>query len=241
MSVPELVTPAAVPDGWVAPPLIVGDWRDLPMAEAVPLLIRYAQKAESDRQRRLFTEHWPVSVRAMRPRFYPGWILAEAQVMLPDGVAGLLAFLYGPGGITTIDGSSAPIHDLNGTGALVIKEPAVALDYLRFFCSAIHGDEGRFQIVETAFDLLPGEDPAARAKVLAVSKSLREAGVLAMQDSYIGHGSVLYGGSLFHAKFAIRSTGSITMIDDEPVARLPVRRELFRPPFRIVEAEAYDA
>ncbi len=240
MSTPADTT-IAIAEGWAVPPLITGDWRDLTVAESVPLLLRYAQKAESDRLRRLFVEHWPTRVRAMRPSFYPGWILAEVQAILPDGVAGLLAFLYGPGGIVTIDGSSNPIHDLNGTGAMAIKEPGQALDYLRFFCSAIHGEEGRFQIVESPFDLLPVEDAASRAAVLAAAKSLRMAVVRGEQGTYLGHASVLYGGSLFHATFSIQPTGGITMVDDEPVARLPVRRELFRPPFRIVEAEPYDA
>ncbi|MHB1326734.1 MAG: hypothetical protein ACYC2K_00900 [Gemmatimonadales bacterium] len=228
-------------DGWAVPPLISGDWRNLIVAESIPLLLRYAQNAESDRLRRLFVENWPVRVRAMRPRFYPGWILAEVQAVLPDGVAGLLAFLYGPGGIVTIDGSSNPIHELNGTGALDIKGLPQALDYLRFFCSAIHGDEGRFQIVESASDLLPVDDAAARAAVLEAAKSLSHASVHGDEGAYTGHGSVLYGGSLFNASFSIESTGGITMIDDDPLTRLPVRRELFRPPFRIVEAEPYDA
>ena len=245
MTAPDTAAPGAPvvakSEAWAAPPLIAGDWRDLTMAESVPLLLRYAQKAESERLRRLFVEHWPVRVRAMRPRCYPGWILAEVEAVLPDGEAGLLAFLYGPGGITTIDGSSNPIHDLNGTGALAIKEPALALDYLRFFCSAIHGEEGRFQIVESPFDLLPIADAEARAAVLAASKSLRQASVHGGDGTYLGHGSVLYGGSLFHATFSVQPTGNITMVDDEPGPRPRVRREPFRPPFRIVDDEGYDA
>src|SRR3546814_3729356 len=61
-------------------------------------------------------------------------------------------------GAHELDGTSALIHDVNEGGALDVSTADLAADYLRFFCSAVRGDEGPFFLIEDSerFALLSG-------------------------------------------------------------------------------------
>ena len=135
-------------------------------------------------------------------------------------------FLAKQGRMFLLDGSSAPIHDANEADPIKVAE-ANALDYLRFFCYFVHGDEGPFLIVEDinhpALD--QGKLEASTRKV--IEDAIRPAAFEGKTDAGALETSamVLYGNALFSARFSMTENGMIEMIDDEPVAAdLPVRK-----------------
>jgi hypothetical protein len=135
-------------------------------------------------------------------------------------------FLAKQGRMFLLDGSSAPIHDANEADPIKVDDNN-NLDYLRFFCYFVHGDEGPFLIVETIDH--PAIDKArldpTKKKVL--EDALRPAAFEGKTDAgaYEASAMVLYGNALFSARFSMTSNGMIEMIDDEPVAAdLPVKK-----------------
>lgn len=135
-------------------------------------------------------------------------------------------FLAKQGRMFLLDGSSAPIHDANEADPIKVTE-ANALDYLRFFCYFVHGDEGPFLIVEDinhpAIDTAKLDD----SKRKVIEDALRPAAFEGKTETGALEASamVLYGNALFSARFSMTENGMIEMIDDEPVAAdLPVRK-----------------
>jgi hypothetical protein len=135
-------------------------------------------------------------------------------------------FLAKQGRMFLLDGSSAPIHDANEADPISITEPKV-LDYLRFFCYFVHGDEGPFLIVEDlnypALDKAKMDDATRRV----IEGAVRPAAFEGKTDdgNFEASAMVLYGNALFSARFSISATGMIEMIDDEPIAAdLPVKK-----------------
>jgi hypothetical protein len=135
-------------------------------------------------------------------------------------------FLAKQGRMFLLDGSSAPIHDANEADPISVTEPK-ALEYLRFFCYFVHGDEGPFLIVEDinhpAIDKTKLDDSTRKV----IEGALRPAAFEGKTDegNLEASAMVLYGNALFSARFSISSNGMIEMIDDEPVAAdLPVKK-----------------
>jgi hypothetical protein len=220
---------------WVAPPLVPGDWRELSAGESAMLVLRLSYFTRHPVARTFFLRFWPLKVRAMRPRFYPGWVLAEIQTAQPDGRRGLCNFLYGTAGGVLLDSTSAPVHRANGSKVLALAAPGAAADYLRFFCAAVHGEEGPFRIVESIQEVqartMEGQgassiDPADAAEVRPIVITPRDGGFSAAA-------SLLYGPGLFRAVFAIDAEGTIEMLEDTQVSALRLRPEEYRGPFRL--------
>jgi hypothetical protein len=135
-------------------------------------------------------------------------------------------FLAKQGRMFLLDGSSAPIHDANEADPISVTEPK-ALEYLRFFCYFVHGDEGPFLIVEDinhpAIDKTKLDDSTRKV----IEGALRPAAFEGKTDegNLEASAMVLYGNALFSARFSISPNGMIEMIDDEPVAAdLPVKK-----------------
>ena len=133
-------------------------------------------------------------------------------------------FLAKQGQMFHLDGTSAPIHDANEAGPIALDESSI-LDYLRFFCFFVHGDEGPFYIVE---DLEKSQLDTAKmdeATNSVVGDSIVEAAFEGKdpKGQYIAAAIVLYGDALFSARFAMTDDGMIEMTDDDPIAGdLPV-------------------
>jgi len=135
-------------------------------------------------------------------------------------------FLAKQGRMFLLDGSSAPIHDANEADPISVTE-AKALEYLKFFCYFVHGDEGPFLIVEdinhAALDKSKLDDSTRKV----IEGALRPAAFEGKTDegNLEASAMVLYGNALFSARFSISPNGMIEMIDDEPVAAdLPVKK-----------------
>lgn len=133
-------------------------------------------------------------------------------------------FLTMDGNLFRLNGTSPPIHEVNATAPVKINEQNV-LDYLRFFCFFVRGEEGPFLIAESINDpyLPKNMDGQTRA---VVEGTIRPATYEGRNDQgfYLCDGVVFYSNALFIANFAIQPTGMIEMLDDEPIAAdLPVR------------------
>lgn len=158
--------------------------------------------------------------------FYANIALVRVNDSTWPSNTGPFWFLAKQGRMFMLDGSSAPIHDANEAGPVKITEEN-ALDYLRFFCYFVHGDEGPFLIVENI------EHPALdRDKLEAGTRKVLEDAIRpaafegkTATGALEASGMVLYGNALFSARFSMTENGMIEMTDDEPVAAdLPVRK-----------------
>ena len=128
------------------------------------------------------------------------------------------------GRLFRLNGQSPNIHEVNAADPITIDR-SNALDYLRFFCFFVHGEEGCFYIAETLDDpMMPTAFDTATQETL--SKAVRPA---QLNDSENSDGidataTVFYSNALFTGSFRIQPSGMVEMLDDEPLAGdLPVR------------------
>lgn len=156
--------------------------------------------------------------------FYTSIALVKINDKVWPPKTGPFWFLAKQGRMFLLDGTSAPIHDANEADPVKVTEQN-ALDYLRFFCYFVHGDEGPFLIIEDinhpAIDRAKLDD----AKRTVMEGALRPAAFEGRTDkgSLEASAMVLYGNALFAARFSMTENGMIEMIDDEPVAAdLPI-------------------
>lgn len=143
----------------------------------------------------------------------------------PDNT-GPFWFLAKQGRMFLLDGSSAPIHDANEADPIKLSEPRI-VDYLRFFCYFVHGDEGPFFVVEDINHPALDQGKLEPATRKVIEDALRPATFEGRTDegAFEASAMVLYGNALFSARFSMTENGMIEMIDDEPVAAdLPVRK-----------------
>ena len=135
-----------------------------------------------------------------------------------------LFYLTEQGNLFRLNGTSPPIHEVNAKAPVKVTEDNV-LDYLRFFCYFVRGEEGPFYISESMEDPnMPTEmDDTTRS---VVEGTIRPATFEGMNDQghFLCDAVVFYSNALFIANFAVQPTGMIEMLDDEPIAAdLPVK------------------
>jgi hypothetical protein len=176
-----------------------------------------------------WAKHEPVEVSAARPLFYPGWTLVEALCALDGERRGVVAFLQRASDAVLLPGKSEPIHQMNRRGALKLDTDQAVLEYLRFFCAYVWGDDGAFKVVESKDALDGGElsHPVELAPA-SIQEHDKEAG-------WLCNAIVSYASYLFRAKLRVRPNGEVEMIDDEPVAQIKGASPVaFASPVRIV-------
>lgn len=136
-------------------------------------------------------------------------------------------YLAREGDLTRLDGTSLPIHDTNRSAPIALNEDNI-LDYLRFFCFFVRGDDGPFLVSENLDD--PGMpqtlDPATARAVEGTLRPATYEGKNA-EGYYMCDAIVYYANALFLANFAIQPTGMIEMLEDNPLLQdLPVRVDM---------------
>ncbi len=135
-----------------------------------------------------------------------------------------LYYLTEQGNLYRLNGTSPPIHEVNGRAIIKLHDGNV-LDYLKFFCFFVRGEEGPFLIAESSDDpYLPKNADAGTQNVIA--GTVRPATLEARNEQgyYMCDAIVYYSNALFLANFAVQPSGVIEMLQDEPVAGdLPVR------------------
>ncbi len=136
----------------------------------------------------------------------------------------VLYFLVDQGNPIRLNGQSWPIHDINSKAPIRLT-PDNILDYLRYFCFFVRGEEGPFLIVEDMDNsyIPKNMDPQTRTVFEGVMRPASFEGMDA-KGNYLCDAIVFYSNALFIANFQIQPGGFIEMLDDEPLAEdLPVR------------------
>lgn len=133
-------------------------------------------------------------------------------------------YLTDAGNLFWLNGTSPPIHEVNAKAPVKITEENV-LDYLRFFCFFVRGEEGPFLIAENMNDTYVPKMVDEKTKMV-LEGTIRPANYNGKneQGHFLCDAVVYYSNALFIANFAVQLGGMIEMLDDEPIAAdLPVK------------------
>ena len=133
-------------------------------------------------------------------------------------------YLTDQGNLFRLNGTSPPIHEVNAKAPIKVSEENV-LDYLRFFCFFVRGEEGPFYVAESMDDPNMPQDMDDTTRGV-IEGAIRPANFSGSNDQghYLCDAVVFYSNALFIANFAVQPTGMIEMLDDDPLmADLPVR------------------
>ena len=127
-------------------------------------------------------------------------------------------YLTDQGNLFRLNGISPPIHEVNAKAPIKVTEDNV-LEYLRFFCFFVRGEEGPFLIAESMDDPYIPQNMDAKTRAV-VEGTVRPATFEGRNEQ--GHllcdAVVFYSNALFIANFAVQPSGMIEMLDDEPIA-----------------------
>lgn len=133
-------------------------------------------------------------------------------------------YLTDQGNLFRLNGTSPPIHEVNAKAPVKINDDNV-LEYLRFFCFFVRGEEGPFYISETMDDPNIPQDMDDTTRSV-IEGTIRPASYEGKNEQgyFLCDAVVFYSNALFIANFSIQPTGMIEMLDDEPIAAdLPVK------------------
>ncbi|MAF97111.1 MAG: hypothetical protein CMH26_00580 [Micavibrio sp.] len=127
-------------------------------------------------------------------------------------------YLTDQGNLFRLNGTSPPIHEVNAKAPIKVTTDNV-LEYLRFFCFFVRGEEGPFYIAEGMEDPnMPTDmDDTTRSVIEGTIRPATFEGVND-QGHFLCDAVVFYSNALFIANFAVQPTGMIEMLDDEPIA-----------------------
>lgn len=130
----------------------------------------------------------------------------------------VIYYLTDQGNLFRLNGTSPPIHEVNNKAPIKINEDNV-LEYLKFFCFFVRGDEGPFYIAEDMSDAnLPDDMDGTTRSV--IEGTVRPSSFEGMneQGHFLCDAVVYYSNALFIANFSVQSSGMIEMLNDEPIA-----------------------
>lgn len=133
-------------------------------------------------------------------------------------------YLVREGQLYRLNGTSPPIHEVNEVAPIKLNEDNI-LEYLKFFCFFVRGEEGPFLIVEDMDNPhLPSDmDDSTRSAIAGVVRPATYEGKNE-EGKYMCDAIVFFSNALFIANFAVEQSGAIEMLDDDPVvADLPCR------------------
>lgn len=156
--------------------------------------------------------------------FYDNVVLVRVQDTMWSPKHLTIFYLTEQGNLFRLNGTSPPIHEVNAKAPIKVTEDNV-LEYLRFFCFFVRGEEGPFLIAEDM------DNPDMPRNMDAQTRSVVEGTVRPAtyegrneQGYFLCDAVVFYSNALFIANFAVQPSGMIEMLDDEPIAAdLPVK------------------
>lgn len=127
-------------------------------------------------------------------------------------------YLTDQGNLYWLNGTSPPIHEVNAKAPVKITDDNV-IEYLKFFCFFVRGEEGPFLIAETMDDPYIPKNIDARTKSV-IEGTIRAASYEGKNEKgfFLCDAVVFYSNALFIANFAVQPGGMIEMLDDEPIA-----------------------
>lgn len=199
---------------WPCQPFMSGRWREVP----TPLVDALrSQSARFEAQGAQPLADPILRMRTLPLSFYPGWLLVEGLAQYSPDAHGVFRLLLGPENYRLLDGQSAAIHRMNHKHLDLSGGPAVVDQYLRFFTSAVRGEEGPFRVVESVAEIESGDgiEPAERDRAASLIRPLKRH--RSPGSPFIRSANLLYGRNLFGAKFRVGDTGMVEMIEDYPI------------------------
>lgn len=127
-------------------------------------------------------------------------------------------YLTDQGNLYWLNGTSPPIHEVNAKAPVKITDDNV-LEYLRFFCFFVRGEEGPFLIAEDMNDPYIPKNIDDRTRSV-IEGTIRPASYEGKNEKgfFLCDAVVYYSNALFIANFAVQPGGMIEMLDDEPIA-----------------------
>jgi hypothetical protein len=194
------------------PVLFPGPWKDLQGADARLLRQRYFDSLKMSFLRQFNRGVFKAAgvLRARPLACYPRHLLCEIGLQI-EGEVMASAFLFGAEGVIVLEGSSAPIHKLNRRIGLAIETPEAAQDYAMLFCNAVHGEEGRFHMIQSLGELAP----YCKGDLAPLEAMFAPVEVQADGENWRVRGLVRYGRGLFRSEFRLERDGGIEMVEDE--------------------------
>ena len=114
-----------------------------------------------------------------------------------------------------LDGTSPVLHKLNVEIPIHLNASNV-MDYLKFFCFFVRGEQGPFYVLDNPEDpYLPND-----INLNKVIRNVIHETFLSKSDEnneYFTKVLIYYSDALFEAQFKIKDSGMVDMVDDEPV------------------------
>ncbi|MEX3014379.1 nSTAND1 domain-containing NTPase [Gymnodinialimonas hymeniacidonis] len=150
--------------------------------------------------------------------FYPGaekLLLRATHPEWPDGA--YIYYLSHGRNLYWLNGTSPPIHEFNAKSEIALTVEN-ALEYLRFFCFFVRGEEGPFYVLDgrEAMYIPTSLDRQEADSIHNRYKAPRLYGV--MDNGHIKASSLIYySNAVFVGDFVIHQSGMIELIEDEPV------------------------
>lgn len=195
---------------WPLPPLCDGEWRPCDLRSTFGPVIQ-----TDDAQPSFIVPGMALTARARALNFYPDGALIELGLAFRQRVITSMTILKAGSQFWWLDGGSMPFHDANRRTPPNLATPEAALDFVKVFASAIHGDLGAFTAVE---------DPAFRTTFLAKDPGLPDT-VLKRLDGGAAsplpdggwrvEAAILFGARLNKAVFMVDQGGMVSMSGEE--------------------------
>lgn len=117
-------------------------------------------------------------------------------------------------------GDAGPIHAMNEYVPLQLSQNNLTR-YLRFFCSSINAEQGRFLVINSIKDLEWRETPESSFLEYLdthIAPPVLLEGRDGQNDGWLMRASVVYDDGLFESRFRIEASGQVNMIEDEEIA-----------------------
>lgn len=150
--------------------------------------------------------------------FYPGENARLVRAKHPDWPAPAYAYWLCDGeNLFRLNGTSPPIHEFNAKQETDF-EGISGLQYLKFFCFFVHGDDGPFYILDGRRAAYFPKDLSAddKTRVDACFQSPRRYGV-AQDGAFRISAMIYYANACFVADFLIEVSGMVRMQEDWPL------------------------
>lgn len=156
--------------------------------------------------------------------FYKQVVLIRVQdsTWIPENLN--IFYLANQGQLTRLDGSSPPIHQTNADAGVHITDDNV-LDYLRFFCFFVRGEDGPFLVAESmeTHGIPKTMDDTTRRVIEGTLRPASYEGKNA-EGFWMCDAIVFYANALYFSNFIIQPSGMIEMSDDDELAdKLPIK------------------
>lgn len=104
------------------------------------------------------------------------------------------------GDLFRLNGTSPPIHEVNATTPIKLTQGNV-LDYLRFFCFFVRGEEGPFYIVENLHDPLVPSHPDVHSVLAGTIRPATFEG-MSKEGHFLCDAVIYYSNAIFMANFS---------------------------------------